>query len=45
VEGRAVYVAASGKRVVILVAFIKKRQETPSRILELAEARMKEILK
>ncbi|WP_406854123.1 type II toxin-antitoxin system RelE/ParE family toxin [Alsobacter sp. KACC 23698] len=42
-EGRALYVAVEGRRIVILVAFIKKRQTTPGRMIELAEARMKEL--
>lgn len=40
---RSIYVAASGKRVVILRTFIKKTQETPRREIELATARLKEL--
>lgn len=41
---RSIYVAASGKRVVVLRTFIKKTQATPRREMELATARMKELL-
>lgn len=41
---RAIYVTASGGRVVILRAFIKKTQKTPSRELELARQRAKLVL-
>jgi phage-related protein len=41
VEGRAVYVAASGRRVVIVLAFIKKTRKTPRRMIELALERAK----
>ena len=40
---RAIYVTASGQRVVILRAFIKKTQRTPHRELELARQRAKEV--
>ncbi len=40
---RVVYVAASGRRVVVLHAFIKKTEKTPRRILEIARARAKEV--
>ena len=36
VEGRALYVAASGRRVVIVLAFLKKTRKTPDRLIELA---------
>jgi phage-related protein len=36
VEGRALYVAASGRRVVIVLAFLKKTRKTPHRMIELA---------
>ncbi len=41
--GRAIYVAASGRRVVVVHAFAKKTQKTPKAALELAERRAKEI--
>ena len=41
--GRAIYTAASGQRLVILHAFVKKSQKTPSRAIELAHKRSKEI--
>ena len=41
---RAVYVVAAGPRIVIVRVFIKKTQKTPSRELELARKRAKEIL-
>ena len=40
---RAIYVTATGKRVVIIRAFVKKTQKTPQRELELARQREKEI--
>ena len=41
--GRAIYVAASGRRLVVLHAFVKKTKKTPRRALALALARLKEI--
>ena len=41
---RAIYVTASGRRIIVLRTFVKKTQKTPSRDLELARARAKEIL-
>lgn len=41
--GRALYVTASGRRVVILHAFVKKSQKTPAAALVLAERRAKEL--
>lgn len=41
---RALYVTASGRRVVILRAFVKKTQKTPRREIELALERAKEVL-
>lgn len=38
---RAIYVAASGQRVVILRAFVKKTQKTPRQELQLARQRAK----
>jgi phage-related protein len=41
---RALYVAAAGQRVVIVRVFVKKTQKTPSREIELALSRAKEVL-
>jgi len=41
--GRAVYVTAIGRRVIVLHAFVKKTRKTPKAALELAERRAKEI--
>ena len=41
--GRALYCFATGERVVILHAFVKKTQETPERDLRIARERMKEV--
>ncbi len=41
--GRAIYVTAVGRRVVVLRAFMKKTRKTPNSDLELAEARAKEV--
>ena len=41
---RAIYVAASGQRVVVLHAFVKKTDKTPRRALEIARARAKEVV-
>ena len=40
---RAIYVTASGQRVIIVRAFRKKTQKTPSSELELARMRAKEV--
>ena len=40
--GRAIYVTAVGRRVVIVLAFVKKTQQTPHAVLALAERRAKE---
>jgi len=40
---RAIYVTASGQRVVIVRIFVKKTQKTPLRELELARQRAKEV--
>jgi phage-related protein len=40
---RAIYVTATGRRVVVVHAFVKKSQKTPRAALELAEQRAKEI--
>jgi len=36
---RAIYVTAVGRRVVLLVVFLKKSQKTPGRVLQLARER------
>ncbi|MBN6741269.1 type II toxin-antitoxin system RelE/ParE family toxin [Acidithiobacillus sp. MC6.1] len=41
---RAIYITASGKRLVILHAFVKKAQKTPKQALEIARQRAKEVL-
>ena len=40
---RAIYITATEQRVVILRAFIKKTQKTPSKELEIARQRAKEV--
>jgi phage-related protein len=40
---RALYVTASGQRVVVVRVFVKKTQKTPQRELELARERAKEV--
>jgi len=40
---RAIYVTASGRRVVVVRVFIKKTQRTPERELKIARQRAKEI--
>ena len=42
---RAIYVVANYQRVVVVRVFIKKRQTTPSREIDLALRRAKELLK
>ncbi|MEW6665589.1 MAG: type II toxin-antitoxin system RelE/ParE family toxin [Thermodesulfobacteriota bacterium] len=41
--GRVLYCFASGQRVVVLHAFIKKTQDTPERDLRIARRRMREV--
>lgn len=41
--GRAIYVTAVGRRVVIVLAFVKKTQRTPHAVLALAERRAREV--
>lgn len=41
---RALYVTASGRRVVIVRVFVKKTQKTPGREIDLALSRSKEVL-
>lgn len=40
---RAIYLTTTGRRVVIVRAFVKKTQKTPQRELELARKRAKEV--
>ena len=40
---RAIYITASGQRVVILRVFVKKTQKTPLRELEIARQRAKDV--
>ncbi len=40
---RAIYVTASGQRVVVVRAFVKKTQKTPLRELEIARQRAREV--
>jgi phage-related protein len=41
---RAIYVTATGRRVVVVRVFVKKTQKTPPRELEIARQRAKEII-
>lgn len=41
---RAIYVTASGKRVVIVYAYVKKTEKMPKRHLELARQRAKDVI-
>lgn len=38
---RAIYFAASGRRIVVLTAFVKKTETTPRRIINVALRRMR----
>jgi|ERR1700741_2924091 phage-related protein len=40
---RSIYVAASGRRVVVLRTFVKKTEKTPRREIEIALERMKDV--
>lgn len=40
---RAIYVTASGRRVVVVRVFVKKTQKTPQRELDIARHRAKEV--
>lgn len=40
---RAIYVTASGKRVVVVRVFVKKTQKTPGRELDLARTRARDV--
>lgn len=42
---RALYITASGRRVVIVRAFVKKTQKTPRREIDLALTRAKRVLR
>jgi|SRR5579862_1257770 len=42
-HSRAIYVTASGQRVVVVRAFVKKTQKTPRREIDLALQRAKEV--
>lgn len=41
--GRAIYTAASGRRLIVLHAFVKKTQKTPQRAIDAARRRIREI--
>ena len=41
---RAIYVTATGKRLIILHVFVKKAQKTPKQAIETARQRAKEVL-
>jgi phage-related protein len=43
-EGRALYVTASGRRVVIVLAFVKKTRKTPGHVIKLALERARSII-
>jgi phage-related protein len=43
VEGRALYVTATGRRVVIVLAFVKKTRKTPDHVIKLALTRARSI--
>ncbi len=40
---RAIYVTATGRRVIVLHGFVKKTQKTPRRALEIARTRAEEV--
>jgi phage-related protein len=40
---RIIYVTASGRRIVLLHAFVKKSQKTPARALEIARGRARHV--
>lgn len=42
-EGRALYVAAVGRRLIIVLAFVKKTRKTPDRLIRLALERARRI--
>jgi len=39
---RAIYITAQGQRIIVLHAFVKKRQKTPRAAIEVARQRLKE---
>jgi phage-related protein len=41
---RAIYITASGRRIVVLRTFVKKTEKTPKRELDLARERAKEVI-
>lgn len=41
--GRTFYCTQIGKKIVVLLAFVKKNQKTPQKELEIARSRMKEL--
>jgi phage-related protein len=41
---RGIYVTVAGRRVVVLHVFIKKSEKTPRQALEIARARMKQVV-
>lgn len=41
---RAIYVTASGRRIIVLRTFVKKTEKTPKRELDLARERAKEVI-
>jgi phage-related protein len=43
VEGRTLYVTATGRRVVIVLAFIKKTRKTPGHLIKLALERARSV--
>ena len=43
VEGRALYVTATGRRIVIVLAFLKKTRKTPDHLIKLALDRARSI--
>jgi phage-related protein len=42
-EGRALYVTATGRRAVIVLAFVKKTRKTPDHVIKLALERARSI--
>ena len=43
VEGRALYVTATGRKIVIVLAFVKKTRKTPGHVIKLALDRARSI--
>ena len=41
---RGLYVTMTGRKIVVLHVFVKKSQKTPSKALDIARSRMKEVL-